>query len=239
MSTLPSLPSGVSVVIPVFNAAGNLPELYRQLMPAMEGLASRFEVILVEDSSSDGSWAAVSELAARDARVRGIRLSRNFGQHNALLCGIRIARFDRVCTLDDDLQNPPEELPKLIATMTDDIDVVYGVPEHERHGFWRNIASVVTKIVLQKAMGATIARNISAYRLVRTRLRAAASDFRGPYVSIDVLLTWATNRFAMVRVKHDARSIGISNYTLRKLMSHALNMLTGFSTPSLHANRRA
>jgi undecaprenyl-phosphate 4-deoxy-4-formamido-L-arabinose transferase len=114
--------------------------------------------------------------------------------------------------------------------MRPDIDVVYGVPEHERHGFFRNLASIVTKIVLQKAMGATIARNISAYRVFRTRLRNAAIDYRGPYVSIDVLLTWATNRFAMVRVKHDDRTVGRSNYTLRKLMSHAMNMLTGFST---------
>jgi undecaprenyl-phosphate 4-deoxy-4-formamido-L-arabinose transferase len=189
-----------------------------------------FEVILVNDGSRDESRRVIRELSGQNPFVVGIHFTRNYGQHNALLCGIRAARFDRICTLDDDLQNPPEELPRLMGALTDEVDVVYGVPEHERHGFWRNIASVVTKIVLQKAMGATIARNISAYRLFRTRLRAAAAEYRGPYVSIDVLLTWATNRFAMVRVRHDERTVGQSNYTLHKLLTHALNMLTGFST---------
>jgi undecaprenyl-phosphate 4-deoxy-4-formamido-L-arabinose transferase len=189
-----------------------------------------FEIILVNDGSRDGSWLVIDELSRANTFITGISLTLNYGQHNALLCGIRAARFDRICTLDDDLQNPPEELARLIEALRPDVDVVYGVPEHERHGFWRDLASIVTKIVLQRAMGATIARNISAYRLFRTRLRDAAIDYRGPYVSIDVLLTWATNRFAMVRVKHDERTLGRSNYTLRKLMSHALNMLTGFST---------
>ncbi|MBC8107967.1 MAG: glycosyltransferase family 2 protein [Anaerolineae bacterium] len=227
-----SLPFGISVVIPVYNSQQSLPRLIERLAPVLRSIAGddAFEIILVNDGSRDESWRVIRELSARHPFITGIHLTRNYGQHNALLCGIRMARFDRICTLDDDLQNPPEELPRLIEALKDDVDVVYGVPEKERHGLFRNVASVVTKIVLQKAMGATIARNISAYRLFRTRLRAAATEYRGPYVSIDVLLTWATNRFAMVRVKHDERSVGRSNYTLRKLMSHALNMLTGFST---------
>ena len=217
--------------MPVYNSQQSLPKLIERLTPVLRVTAeSAFEIILVNDGSRDESWRVIGELSRANSFVTGINFTRNYGQHNALLCGIRAARFDRICTLDDDLQNPPEELPRLIEAMRPDIDVVYGVPAHERHGFWRDLASILTKIVLQRAMGATIARNISAYRLFRTRLRMAASEFRGPYVSIDVMLTWATNRFAMVRVKHDERSVGRSNYTLRKLMSHALNMLTGFST---------
>jgi undecaprenyl-phosphate 4-deoxy-4-formamido-L-arabinose transferase len=227
-----SLPGGVSVVIPVYNSQLSLPQLIERLVPVLRSATGddAFEVILVNDGSRDESWRVIEELSRAKSFVTGVNFTRNYGQHNALLCGIRAARFDRICTLDDDLQNPPEELPRLLEAMRPDIDVVYGVPEHERHGFFRNLASIVTKIVLQKAMGATIARNISAYRVFRTRLRNAAIDYRGPYVSIDVLLTWATNRFAMVRVKHDDRTVGRSNYTLRKLMSHAMNMLTGFST---------
>lgn len=233
MSESPAhLPVGISVVVPVYNSQQSLPKLIERLAPVLRHAVGEnaFEIILVNDGSRDDSWRAIEELSRANSLVVGINLTRNYGQHNALLCGIRTAHFDRICTLDDDLQNPPEELPRLIDALRPDIDVVYGVPEKERHGFWRDLASMVTKIVLQKAMGATIARNISAYRLFRTRLRAAAADYRGPYLSIDVLLTWATNRFAMVRVKHDERSVGRSNYTLRKLMSHALNMLTGFST---------
>jgi undecaprenyl-phosphate 4-deoxy-4-formamido-L-arabinose transferase len=98
------------------------------------------------------------------------------------------------------------------------------------HGIWRNLASQITKVVLQKAMGADTARNISAFRIFRTRVRDAFATYRSPFVSIDVLLTWGTTRFAAIEVKHDARTVGASNYTLRKLLVHALNMVTGFST---------
>src|SRR5687767_1691178 len=104
----------VSIVIPVFNSEASLPELYRQLMPAMEAMVERFEVILVEDSSRDRSWEVVRGLATRDPRIRGLRLSRNYGQHNALLCGIRAARYGVILTMDDDLQHPVSEIPLLL-----------------------------------------------------------------------------------------------------------------------------
>jgi undecaprenyl-phosphate 4-deoxy-4-formamido-L-arabinose transferase len=147
-----------------------------------------------------------------------------------LLCGIRLARFDRVVTLDDDLQNPPEEIPRLLERLVDDVDVVYGAPQREQHGFLRDQASRITKMALQSAMGAENARHVSAFRLFRTRLRDAFADYRGPHVSIDVLLTWGTTRFDFVTVKHDPRLVGQSNYTVRKLVKHAIDMATGFST---------
>jgi undecaprenyl-phosphate 4-deoxy-4-formamido-L-arabinose transferase len=226
-----SLPPGISVVVPVYNSEGTLRDLVARLEPVLRQRAGdgRFEVILVNDGSRDTSWDVIQRIAHEQPFVRGINLMRNFGQHNTLICGIRAARFDTICTIDDDLQNPPEEMPKLLDALPGGADVVYGAPEHEQHGLWRNLASQVAKIVLQKAMGATTARNISAFRVFRTRLRRAFDNYRGPYVSIDVLLTWATSRFAVVRVRHDPRTIGRSNYTLRKLLVHALNMLTGFS----------
>jgi glycosyltransferase involved in cell wall biosynthesis len=147
-----------------------------------------------------------------------------------LLCGIRAARHELVVTIDDDLQNPPEEIPKLLARLDDGYDVVYGKPEREQHGFLRDQASRITKYVLQNAMGAETARHVSAFRVFRTRLRDAFASYRSAYVSIDVLLTWASTRFSYVDVRHVPRAIGTSNYTMRKLMAHALNMVTGFST---------
>jgi undecaprenyl-phosphate 4-deoxy-4-formamido-L-arabinose transferase len=148
---------------------------------------------------------------------------------------VRAARFDTVVTLDDDLQNPPEEIPTLLAKLEDGLDVVYGKPRELHHGVWRNMASLITKRVLQGAMGAETARHVSAFRAFRTSLRQAFASYRSPFVSIDVLLTWGTTRFAAVPVRHDARAAGVSNYTLRKLMVHALNMVTGFSTWPLQA----
>lgn len=223
----------VSIVIPVFNSEHNLPELYRQLMPAMAALVERFEVIMVEDSSRDNSWAVVSSLAASDERVRGLRLSRNYGQHNALLCGIRAARYDYIVTMDDDLQHPVSEIHLLLEALTQGHDVVYGTSDENRHDLWRNVASRMTKLALQNAMGAKSAAQVSAFRAFPTRLREAFQDYRSPSVSIDVLLTWGTTRFTAVKVKHAPRLSGKSNYTVRKLITHAFNLITGFSTTPL------
>jgi undecaprenyl-phosphate 4-deoxy-4-formamido-L-arabinose transferase len=157
-------------------------------------------------------------------------MSRNYGQHNALLCGIRAASYEFVVTMDDDLQHPPEALQKLLAKLNEGYDVVYAPPEREQHGFLRDMASRITKLALQSAMGAETARKVSAYRAFRTELRHAFENYRSPSVNIDVLLTWATTRFASVPVRHDQRQHGESGYTLGKLIAHAVNMMTGFST---------
>jgi glycosyltransferase involved in cell wall biosynthesis len=216
--------------VPVYRSASSLPELHRRLSAALGGLAEDFEIVLVEDGGSDDSWSVVERLAHEDQHVRGIRMSRNYGQHNALLSGIRAAQFDLIVTLDDDLQNPPEEIGKILERLDETVDVVYGTPDVEQHGFLRDASSRITKLALQSAVGAETARYVSAFRVFRTRLREAFDTYRGPYVSIDVLLTWGTTRFAHVRVRHEPRTVGSSNYTVRKLVTHAFNMMTGFST---------
>ena len=223
----------ISIVVPVYNSELTLAALIERLEPVLRRVASAFEVILVNDGSRDGSWLVASELAQSHSFVRALNLMRNYGQHNALLAGIRSARNEIIITIDDDLQNPPEEIPRLLAQIAEGCDVVYGVPEHERHGFLRDLASHVTKLTLQSAMGAETARKISAFRAFRTDLRDAFQDYRGSFVSIDVLLTWGTTRFTAIVVRHEPRHAGVSNYTLRKLIVHALNLMTGFSTMPL------
>jgi len=149
------------------------------------------------------------------------------------LCGIRAARHEIIVTMDDDLQHPPEEIPKLLGKLAEGFDVVYGTPQEEQHGLWRDLASQLTKMALQSAAGAETARNASAFRAFRTSVRDAFAEHRSPFISIDVLLTWGTTRFAAVRVEHHARALGESNDTFGKLVTHALNMLTGYSTAPL------
>jgi glycosyltransferase involved in cell wall biosynthesis len=221
---------GVSVVIPVYNSAAILPVLAPRLESVLRDTRSLFEVILVNDGSRDSSWDVISGLAARYPWIRGVNLMRNYGQHNALLCGIRLAQYDTLVTMDDDLQHRPEEIPRLLELLGQGYDVVYGRPHRERHGVWRNLASRLTKLALQSAMGAEIARSVSAFRAIRTSLRDAFPDYRGPFVSIDTLFTWGTVRFGSVTVQSDARFMGKSNYTLQKLVGHAFTMMTGFST---------
>jgi glycosyltransferase involved in cell wall biosynthesis len=218
-----------SVVIPVYNSEGSLRPLVATLAETLPAISADFEVILVNDASRDGSWTVISELANTYPWLRGINLMRNYGQHNALLCGIRHAQHELVITMDDDLQHPPSEIPHLIARLDEGYDVVYGTPQAEQHGFLRDVASQVTKLALQTAMGVEVARQVSAFRVFRTQVRAAFETYQGPFVSIDVLLTWGTTRFTAIAVRHEPRTIGVSNYTLRKLITHALNMMTGFS----------
>ncbi|HEV2973148.1 MAG TPA: glycosyltransferase family 2 protein [Pirellulales bacterium] len=225
-----SLPGGISVVVPVYNGEGTLAELVERLSTVLPNCATAYEVILVNDGSRDRSWKRVCELAELHSWVRGINLMRNYGQHNALLCGIRSASFDTTVTLDDDLQNPPEEIPKLVARLAEGHDVVYGKPLREQHGLLRDVASLVTKLALQTAIGAETARDVSAFRALRTNARGGFEHFHGPFVSVDVLLTWGTKRFSAIPVRHERRASGLSNYTFRMLVAHAMNMMTGFST---------
>jgi glycosyltransferase involved in cell wall biosynthesis len=219
----------LSIVCPVYCSATLLGDLYRRLSANLLMIGEEYEIILVEDCSWDNSWKIIEELVRDDPRVRGIRLLRNYGQHNALLCGIRAARGETIVTLDDDLQNPPEEIPKLLSKLAEGYDVVYGKPEVQTHGFLRNQASRITKLALQSIMGAETAGKVSAFRAFRTQLRDAFYEFRGPSVNIDVLLTWGASRFVAVHVRQEKRADGESGYTLFQLISHAVNMMTGFS----------
>lgn len=224
------LMSSISVVIPVYRSENSLPLLVKDLAAELPKLSDDYEVILVEDDGGDGSWKAIEQLSAKHEFVRGYKLMRNFGQHNALLCGIRAARCDLIVTMDDDLQHPTGHVRVLLDKLAEGYDVVYGAPTNLRHGLLRNVASQTTKVVLGGVMGAETARNVSAFRVFRTNLRDGFAHFRGPLVNIDVLLTWATSSFVAIRVPHAPRSIGKSNYTFGKLVAHAFNMMTGFST---------
>jgi undecaprenyl-phosphate 4-deoxy-4-formamido-L-arabinose transferase len=225
-----TIPAGVSVLVPVFNSELSLADLVARLHPVLCQTGEKFEAVLVNDGSLDGSWNVIGRLSRSHDWVRGIDLMRNYGQHNALLCAIRAARFDKVVTLDDDLQNPPEEIPLLLDEIRKGADVAYGYPRQQHHGLLRDLASEITKLALQKTLGAQTARRVSAFRAFRTELRAAFARYEGPFVSIDVLLTWSTSHFVAVEVRHDLRKVGESNYTVGKLITHALNMLTGYTT---------
>lgn len=224
------LRSGISIIIPVYNSEKSLSALISRLKPALDRLGRNYELILVNDGSKDRSWDIMHALACDHSWIRAINLMRNYGQHNALLCGMRAAKFDITITMDDDLQNPPEEIPLLLDALDKGYDVVYGTPSVRQHGLWRNLAAQITKLSFRAALGSEIAYQSSAFRAFRTALRNAFADYRGSFVSIDVLLTWGTSHFTSVTVRFEPRHAGVSNYTFAKLAVHALNMVTGFST---------
>jgi glycosyltransferase involved in cell wall biosynthesis len=222
-----SLSAGISVVVPVFNSAGFLSGLVKRIEAVVAELCTDFEVILVNDGSRDRSWEEICELSRQAPHVRGIHLMRNFGQHNAVLCGVRAARYSVIVTLDDDGQNPPEEIPKLIHRLSEGYDIVYALPENQSHSSWRNLSSRATKLVMRTLLGARIGAYASPFRAFHTRLRKAFAEHQNAHVAMDVLLEWGTARKAVVKVRHAAREHGRSNYTLGRLVAHTVNMIAG------------
>jgi len=221
--------TSLSIVIPCYYSGANIPEVVADLHGALPGISDAYEIILVNDGSTDDTWDRIRALCEADHRVIGVNLMRNFGQHNALLAGINRARYDLVVTMDDDNQHPPEAIPAMIARLEDGYDVVYGVPEREQHGWWRDASSVIAKFALERLLDVHFASDTSAFRVFRREIVAAFSTYVGPFVDIDALLTWGTRRIAAVEVKHAQRRHGQSNYTFTKLVKHAINMATAYS----------
>ncbi len=225
-------PMNCSVVIPVYRGEATIVGLMERLARVLPGIADEYEVILVNDGSPDDSWSRVEELAGRYPWLVGIRLMRNYGQHNATLCGVRAARFEVTVTMDDDLQHPPEEIHKLLDKLDQDCDVVYGAPHKLPKSFWRNQVTRYTKLLLAQVMGVPSVRNISAFRAFRTHLRDAFANFQSPNLTLDVLLSWGTMRFGWVQVDIEP-SQEQSNYDFVSLVRQAMSILTGYSTAPL------
>ena len=221
--------STISVVIPVYNSESTLAELVHRLDDVLRGCSETFEIILVNDGSHDRSWDLIVELAVVYPCVGGLNMMRNYGQHNALLAGIQQAQYEIIVTIDDDLQHPPEELPKLLAKMNEGYDVVYGKPAYRHHSLWRNLSSKVFKTISGVVLGAEMASHSSAFRTFRAILRRGFENFTDAHLSVDVLLSWSANKVTHVLVDHQVRRVGESSYTLPKLMTLALSMLTGYS----------
>ena len=215
-----------SVVVPVYNGQASLDELVGRLSSTLAGLGGDYEVILVNDGSADRSWEVIRRLSEKSSCVRGVNLMRNYGQHSALLAGIRKARNEIVITIDDDLQHPPEEIPKLVSRLSEGYDVVYGRPEKRSHDAWRNFSSKIIKFVLRVVLGAEMGSHSSAFRAFRADLRRGFIDFAGAELSIDVLLSWSAARVTHVPVEHHPRYAGRSGYTAAKLGTASMLLST-------------
>ena len=224
---------GITAVVPVFNSESSLKELVERLEPVLVACAPAHEIVLVDDGSSDGSWRAVRTLAQSNPAVRPIRLARNYGQHSALLVGVRAARYSTIVTLDDDLQDLPEDIPLLTAALTEGVDVVYGMGRYETRNLWRALATRITKRALRRLVRRRPFDDFSGFRAFRTQLREAFATHEGPFVVLDVLLTWGTESFDSVAVTRGRRREGRSTYRLTDLGRHSFNMVVGFNARPL------
>ena len=218
----------LSIVVPVYKGETFIELLVTELTRTLPTFTENYEVILVNDGSPDNSWLLIQRLTREHKGVRGICMMRNYGQHNATLCGIRQACYEVIVTMDQDLQHPPEEIPHLLAKLEEGYDVVYGAPRKLPQGFLRNLMTAIIKWILAKVIGLPSVRNVSAFRAFRTHLRDAFANFQNPSLIIDVLLSWGTTRFTSVQVNIPPAER--TNYSFRMLVRAATLILIGYST---------
>ncbi len=222
------LSQGLSVIVPVYRSERTLQKLVDRVSASVGW--QDFEIVLVDDASEDGTWKEISAISKVNSNVKGLRLGRNSGQHGALLAGVRVAGFATIVTLDDDLQNPPEEISKLLSALSPEIDVVYGVSTKVKQNIYRRLVSKIARKFFSSTLGFSSAVSMSSFRAFRTDLRTGFDSSLGPNISLDALLTWSTSRFTTTEVAHDQRAEGKSHYTFRKLVRFMIDMATGYST---------
>src|SRR5215212_9785160 len=218
----------LSIVVPVYRGEIFIAPLVERLTQALPTFAEQYEIILVNDGSPDNSWQLIQRLTDEYQWVRGVRMMRNYGQHNATLCGVREAGYEVIVTMDQDLQHPPEEIPLLLAKLEEGYDVVYGAPRKLPQGFVRNLMTASIKWILARVIGVSSVRNVSAFRAFRTNLREAFANFQSPSLILDVLLSWGTTRFASVQV--NVAQAERTSYNFTMLVRTAMLILIGYST---------
>jgi undecaprenyl-phosphate 4-deoxy-4-formamido-L-arabinose transferase len=208
-----------SIVVPVFNSEDTLEELFIRTKTVFEEIGASYEFVFVEDCSKDRSWKVLQEIKKNYPElITAIQLHRNYGQHNATICGFGFAQGERVITIDDDLQHPPEEIPKLISKFDEnDVDIVYGIFSKKNHSKLRNIGSSSVKKTSKMLLNGT--GKGSSFRLVKKELTDKLLDHTMHFMFIDQLLLWHTNSTDFVLVEHHKRKVKKSGYTFRKLFS--------------------
>ena len=228
----------VSAVVPAFNSAASLQELHRRIdatLSSMDELGS-WELVLVNDGSRDASWETIVGLSRNHREVMGIDLTRNWGQHNALLAGIHAATGNVIVTLDDDLQNPPEEIPKLLDALGPELDVVYGIPVAVQQVAYRRFGAVAVRATIRAMTRRRAVSLATGFRALRRHLADALPRESGRHLALDGMLRAVTDRFGAVAVDHQPRRAGRSNYSLARLARLAI---TEIATDLPFKSRRA
>jgi undecaprenyl-phosphate 4-deoxy-4-formamido-L-arabinose transferase len=233
----PGSPPRASIVIPVWNEEGNLPALYQRLAPVMDAIggdAGDIETLLVDDGSSDRSLPILREIAAKDPRVKVISFNRNYGQHAAVMAGFDASRGRTVITLDADLQNPPEDIPKLLAKAEEGFDVVGGWRAERKDTFFRRFASRIINQVMRRVLKGVELKDYGC--MLRAYSRPVVDSMllcheRSPF--IPALAVQFARRIAEVPVGHADRAAGESKYSLWKLLKLQADLITGFTSGPL------
>ncbi len=220
----------LSVVVPLYNSEATLAAVVSGLVEVLAPACHRLQLVLVNDGSDDGTDGVARSLVERyPDTVTYVVLSRNFGEHNAVMCGLHHATGDAVAIVDDDLQHPPEEVLALLARLRRGCDVVYGRYARKRHSWLRNAGSRFTNFVTRLLLGKPPRLYLSSFKVINAFTVRNLLSYEGPYPYVDGLILRVTRSIDSVTVAHRPRGQGRSNYTLRRLLALWLNMFTGYS----------
>lgn len=229
-----------SLVIPVFNEEDNLHELYGRICAVMDGICGRegydrevYEIILVDDGSKDGSWDLIRQLHEKDRRLKGISFSRNFGHHMAITAGMDYAAGEYVILMDGDLQDPPEEIPKLWSRLKQGYNLVYGIRREKKDSFIKRFPSAFFWWFINRLSGIEIPRNQSLLRIFDRKILDVLKGMREHSRFIHGMIAWTGFRTYLEEIDHAPRTRGVSKYNVIRLFRLAFNAVTAFSTVPL------
>lgn len=222
-----------SIIVPVFNGERYLNLLHKRISKTFKNITENYEIIFVDDGSLDNSWRAMLELYKKNQKIKIIKLSRNYGQHNATLCGLRNSKGEYILTLDQDLQHPPEEIPKLIEEIKKGYFLVYGRYKSKKHGWFRNFGSLLTNKLLSKIAGSDF--KITSFRIIKKEVVPSLDNFDNPNLIIDILFFQViSNREIGWRlVSHHPNYTNKSNYNFFKLLNISANMILNYTIAPL------
>ena len=232
-NTVTKLPAeiSVSILIPVYRNEGGLDELVRRIALSMNAanFAGQFELILVDDCSPDNSWQAIQALASTHTFVKGATLSRNFGQHNAIMAGLNLVQGQYIVLMDDDLQHPPEAIPSLIQKLIEGADVCYTRYANRQHAAWKIAGSKFNDLMASWLLSKPKGLYLSSFKALKRGLVEQIRSHEGPFAYLDGLILDITRRIATVEIQHGTRAFGEGNYSFKKSVSLWLRMVTGTS----------
>jgi len=219
----------VSIVIPVYNSESTIEPVCRRLFSVFSSLNYDLEIVLVDDGSRDKSWEVLKNLAHSDGRIKALTLMRNFTEHNAVMAGLNNASGDYIVIMDDDGQNPPEDVPLFLSEVEKGYDVVYSYYSKKKHNVFRNLGSRFNDVVASFLLKKPPDLYLSSFKIMDRLLKDQIIKYKGPYPYIDGLILRSTRNISKVLMRHEDRQVGRSNYTFGKLVSLWLNMFTNFS----------
>jgi glycosyltransferase involved in cell wall biosynthesis len=223
----------ISVVTPVYGCRGCLVQLYSRLRKTLEQISPNFEIVMVDDASPDNSWTTIEEICAGDPRVKGIRLSRNFGQHKAITAGLDQVKGEWTVVMDCDLQDQPEEILKLYARASEGFDVVFGRRVDRQDGFLKRISSRFFTAFMSMLMDQRLDPTTANFGIYRKAVIEGFKRIHDADRSFPVFVRWLGFRRTTVDIEHAERAEGRSSYTLMKLISFAVTNVTSYSNKPL------